>query len=241
MSTAFLYFTDKNYLDITNKSIETVEKFYPFTDIYVYHSIDYKIPNINKRIYINCQYLYKNYILDKVTNEKRRISQLKWCIPLLDIFYNYDNIIYLDGDTRMFNNIDDFINIETQKPVVGVSEYILYKYGHKEIMFVVSKLLRLFRRYGVRKLDYINNGVLLFKTRNITKDVSLASYNNCLKFWNDNYKHLWGFDQHAFNFGFDIEYVYDIKYNFPICKYIKWNDIENSACIKHYWDKSFLK
>ena len=241
MSTAFLYLTDLNYLDMTNKSIESVEKFYPSSDIYVYHTIDHKIENVNRRIYINCQDLYQKYILDKVTNDKKRISQLKWCIPLFDIFYKYDNIIYLDSDTRMCSNIDDFINITTDKPVVGVSEFILYKYGHAEIRSVVSRLLRIFRSYGIRKTDYINNGVLLFKTGNITMDKAIVAYNNCLKFWNFNYKYSWGFDQSAFNYGFDIEYIHDIKYNFPICKYIKWDDkLINNACIKHYWNKIFL-
>ena len=82
---------------------------------------------------------------------------------MFDIFKKYDNILYLDSDTLMLKPIDEMLDIKTDRQVVAVSEMTINK-------LVKKRYFPIYLNNGIDLQDYVNSGVLLFKTCNFSTD-----------------------------------------------------------------------
>ena len=131
MKKCLIYITNDVYLLYCLNSIKSFLKIYKDIPIYILHTKlelfkkytennNFKLENVT---FVDCSKLYNQYI-EKNIIKKKSISQLKWVIPKLNFFYNYDNILYIDTDTEFNGNIDELFNYNTNKQIVGIDDTI---------------------------------------------------------------------------------------------------------------------
>lgn len=241
MNNCIIYITNDIYLAYCVNSIKSlIEKNRNINiPIYILHTglnILNRLENCkNKKNYIyknlhflNCKDLYEKYII-KNFKSKAFISHLKWIIPLLDFFYTYDNILYLDTDTQIVGDINDIFLLETDKHIIGVDDVINHHNNINEY--------RIIYKYGYKLEHYINSGVMLFKPRNINTMKFSIIFNNIIDRYNK--MELYLKDQDMININFNIECLYDYKYNYFVTPKTKMPDVKDIR-IKHYLQKELM-
>lgn len=206
-----LYIADSSYLLYTLYSIKSFKKLYKDIDIYVVSNNfihlrrleDNKYYTQNGIHFYKCEKLYKEKISNRV--KRKKISQLKWAIPLLPFFHNYDKVLYCDSDIIFRGNIDEFISMDFEnRSVIAVDDTCSRNFDLNNYKII--------RDYGYKLKYYVNSGVMLFNTEKFNDKNALKIIDQCIKTYNSLSLNL--YDQDMINLYFDIKCIYDYRYNY---------------------------
>lgn len=148
---------------------------------YLLLSNDFNVSNVKIFESLKMKYQVKinYYIIPKIFNNLRRWTNGTECVyyklilPIL--FDNLTRIIYLDGDTLIYQDISEMYELDFN------DNYILgYPFNCPQVL----------DKFGIRVINYINGGVLLFNLDKIKRDNKINDLLECTIQYNEKLEYL---------------------------------------------------
>lgn len=125
------------------------------------------VPQIYNKKNIEINIWYPPEIVKNIVNyENKRFPEVTlWRLFLPSYFSNYDVLLYLDNDTLVYDNINNFFDlIQKDKAIAAVRDFYFS---------VISEIEDSPQSFGVQTMkNYINSGVVLFNVPEFNKLIS---------------------------------------------------------------------
>ena len=196
---------------LENSSIDTFYIFYLLVEKQSFKEENKKKLKHLEEKYDRCKIIIFELANENLTNARvnRYPMAAYYRLLLADLIPDVNRVIYLDGDTIIFTDLAEMINLEMNNNI---------------ILGFVDNSYEFSEKFGIKTYKYVTSGVLLINLKKMRKENISKKF---IDFINDNKKNLVQEDQTVINI------VLNGRIDLIPPKFGMWNFVKRDDLIKH--------